>query len=102
MQFNDKTLTISISGFGKGVLKELENIRPTNVSFSLFLAIAAKHYIDTYREHVDIEGDLPSINSNISAWKSKLKNMSSKEFIRLQQRHAQLGNLIKSKARFRI
>jgi len=102
MQFNDKTLTISISGFGKGVLKELDKVRPKNVSFSMFLAIAAKHYIDTYREPVDIEGDLPSINSNISSWKSKLKNMSPKEFIKLQQRHAQLGNLIKTRARLRI
>ena len=84
MQFNDKTLTISISGFGKGVLKELDKIRPKNVSFSMFLAVAAKHYIDTYREPVDIEGDMPSINSNISSWKSKLKNMSSKEFIRFK------------------
>ena len=91
-----------MSGFGKSVLQELEKIRPKNVSYSMFLAIAAKHYIDTYREPVDIEGDLPSINSNISTWKSKLKNMSPEEFIKLQQRHAQLGNLIKSRARLRI
>lgn len=102
MQFNDKTLTISTGGFGKGVLIELEKVRPRNVSFSMFLAVAVKHFLDTYKEPVDIEGDLPSMNSNISAWKSKIKNMPSEEFIKLQQRHAQLGNLIKSKARLRI
>jgi len=102
MQFNGNTLTLSMSGFGKSVLQELEKIRPKNVSYSMFLAIATKHYIDTYREPIDIEGDLPSINSNISTWKSKLKNMSPEEFIKLQQRHTQLGNLIKSRARLRI
>ena len=97
-----KIKCISVGVFAKDVFAELEKIRPNHTSFSMFLAIAAKHYVDTYREPVDIEGDLPSINSNISSWKSKLKNMSSKEFIKLQQRHAQLGNLIKTRARLRI
>ena len=102
MQFNDKTLTISISGFGKGVLKELENIRPTNVSFSLFLAIAAKHYIDTHNEPIDIYGEVPNYYSNIESWKIEIKKLSPEQFIKLQQRHAQLGHLIKNEVRKKI
>ena len=39
---------ISVGVFAKDVFAEFENIRPANVSFSMFLAIAAKHYVDTH------------------------------------------------------
>ena len=102
MQFNDKTLTISISGFGKGVLKELDKVRPKNVSFSMFLAIAAKHYIDTHYEPIDIVGEVPNFYSDIETWKSEIKNMSPTEFMKLQQRHIQLSNIIKKEVRKKI
>ena len=73
----------------------VDKIRPNGISFSLFLAIAAKHYIDTHNEPIDVYGEVPNYYSNIESWKSEIKNMSAEEFIRLQKRHVQLGNLIK-------
>ena len=93
---------ISVGVFAKNVFAEFENIRPANVSFSMFLAIAAKHYIDTHNEPVDVYGEIPNYYSNIESWKFEIKKMSPQQFIKLQQRHAQLGNIIKAEVRRKI
>ena len=97
-----KTKCISIGSFAKQVFTEFEKLRPANVSFSMFLAIAAKHYIDTYYEPIDIVGEVPNFYSDIESWKSEIKNMSSTEFIKLQQRHIQLSNIIKKEVKKKI
>ena len=93
---------ISVGVFAKDVFAEFENIRPANVSLSMILAIAAKHYIDTHNEPVDIYGEIPNYYSNIESWKSEIKKMSSEQFIKLQQRHTQIGNIIKNEVRKKI
>jgi len=93
---------ISVGVFAKNVFAEFENIRPANVSFSMFLAIAAKHYVDTHNEPVDVYGEIPNYYSNIESWKSEIKKMSSEQFIKLQQRHTQIGNIIKNEVRKKI
>ena len=90
-----KIKCISVGKFAKQVYDEFERIRPANISFSMFLAIAAKHYIDTYSGAIDIYGEVPNFYSDIESWKSEIKNMSSEQFIKLQQRLNQLDNLIK-------
>ena len=99
-----KTLlrTISVGMFARQVFTEFERIKPTNTSFSMFLAIAAKHYIDTHNEPIDVYGEVPNYYSNIDSWKFEIKKMSSEQFIKLQQRHTQLGNIIKSEVRRKI
>ena len=97
-----KIKCISVGSFAKQVFAEFEKLKPANVSFSMFLAIAAKHYIDTHYEPIDIVGEVPNFYSDIETWKSEIKNMSSEQFIKLQQRHTQLGNIIKKKVRQRI
>ena len=93
---------ISVGVFAKDVFSEFEKIRPNHTSFSMFLAIAAKHYIDTHNEPIDIYGEVPNYYSNIESWKIEIKKMSSEQFIKLQQRHAQLGYLIKNEVRKKI
>ena len=68
----------------------------------MFLAIAAKHYIDTHNESVDVYGEMPNYYSNIESWKIEIKKMSPEQFIKLQQRHSQLGHLIKNEVRKKI
>ena len=68
----------------------------------MFLAIAAKHYIDTHNEPIDIYGEVPNYYSNIESWKIEIKKMSPEQFIKLQQRHSQLGHLIKNEVRMKI
>ena len=94
MEFNEKIKCISIGKFAKQVFTELDKIRPNGISFSMFLAIAAKHYVDTHEQHIDIAGEVPEYFSHIENWKSEIKNMSVEEFVKLQKRHVQLGNLI--------
>ena len=93
---------ISVGVFAKDVFAELEKISPNHMSFSMFLAITAKHYIDTHNEPIDIYGEVPNYYSNIESWKIEIKKMSSEQFIKLQQRHAQLGHLIKNEVRMKI
>ena len=93
---------ISVGVFAKDVFAEFESIRPSNVSFSMFLAIAAKHYVDTHNEPVDVYGEIPNYYSNIESWKIEIKKMSPEQFIKLQQRHTQLGNIIKNEVRKKI
>ena len=99
-----KTLlrTISVGMFARQVFVEFEKIKPSNISFSMFLAIAAKHYIDTHNEPIDVYGEVPNYYSNIESWKIEIKKMSPEQFIKLQQRHAQLGHLIKNEVRKKI
>ena len=93
---------ISVGVFAKHVFEEFERLRPNHTSFSMFLAIAAKHYIDTHNEPIDIYGEVPNYYSNIESWKIEIKKMSPEQFIKLQQRHAQLGHLIKNEVRKKI
>ena len=93
---------ISVGKFARQVYSEFERIRPAHISFSMFLAIAAKHYIDTYSGTIDIYGEVPNFYSNIESWKSEIKNMSSEQFIKLQQRLNQLSNLTKAQVRNKI
>ena len=97
-----KIKCISVGNFARQVFAEFERLRPTNVSFSMFLAIAAKHYIDTHYEPIDIVGEVPNFYSDIETWKSEIKNMSPTEFIKLQQRHIQLSNIIKKEVKKKI
>ena len=98
-----KIKCISVGSFAKQVFEEFEKIRPVNISFSMFLAIAAKHYIDTHNEEpIDVYGEVPNFYSNIESWKSEIKNMSPAEFIKLQQRHTQLSNIIKKEVKKKI
>ena len=101
MQIN-KIICVSVGKYAKKVLTELEEIRPSNISFSMMLAIAAKHYIDTHNEPIDIYGEVPNYYSNIESWKIEIKKMSPEQFIKLQQRHAQLSHLIKNEVRKKI
>ena len=93
---------ISVGKFAKGVYAELDKVRPNGISFSMFLAITAKHYIDTHTEPIDIYGEVPNYYSNIESWKSEIKKMSAEAFIKLQQRHTQLGNIIKEEVNRKI
>jgi len=93
---------ISVGVFAKQVFAEFEKIRPANVSFSMFLAIAAKHYVDTQNEEIDVYGETPNYYSNIESWKSEIKKMSPEEFIKLQQRHSQISHIIKNEVRKKI
>jgi hypothetical protein len=97
-----KLRCISVGKFARQVFEEVEKVRPPNVSFSMFLAIAAKHYLDTYNEPVEICGEVPNFYADVGSWESEIKNMQSKDFIKLQQRHQLLGHLLKVQSRKRI
>ena len=81
---------------------EFENMRPSSISFSMFLANAAKHYLDTHNEPTDVYGEVPNFYSNFENWKTEIKNMTPEQFIKLQQRNTQLTNLIKQETRKKI
>ena len=101
MQLN-KIICISIGKYAKSVFTEFENMRPNNISFSMFLANAVRHYIDTHDEPTDIYGEVPNFYSNIENWKSEIKNMTPEQFVKLQQRNTQITNLIKQETRKKI
>ena len=64
--------------------------------------VTGGHYIETHNEPIDIYGEVPNFYSDIETWKSEIKNMSPTKFIKLQQRHTQIGNIIKTQVMKKI
>ena len=110
MKFNNTTVTISISQNAQRIFEELDKLRPNHLSMSLFLAVIADDYVRTHSNNskiVDFIGDdvkasLPIFYAPIKNWVESVRELSSEEFTKLQERHWQLGNLINSEAGSRI
>ena len=110
MKFNKTTVTISVSQNAQRIFEELEKMRPNHLSMSLFLAVIADDYVRTHGKNskiVDFIGDdvkssLPIFYAPIKNWVESVRELSSEEFTKLQERHLQLGNLINAEAGGRI
>ena len=110
MKFNKTTVTISVSQNAQRIFEDLEKIRPNHMSMSLFLAVIADDYVRTHGQNskiVDfIDNDnkcsLPIFYAPIKNWVTKVRGLSPEEFVKLQERHEQLGNLIQKEGEKRI
>ena len=110
MKFNKTTVTISIGQHAQKIFEELEKMRPNHMSMSLFLAVIAEDYVKVHGKNTQIvdflgndnNNSLPIFHAPIKNWSMKVRELSPEEFIKLQQRHVQLANLIQKEGEKRL
>lgn len=104
MQFKRSTVTISVGANAQKIFEELDKIRPSHMSMSLFIASIANEYVKGHGNNSnildfadkDVEASLPLFYAPIKKWEEKVRTMSDADFRKLQDRHDQLGNMIRS------
>ena len=110
MKFNKTTVTISIGQHAQRIFEDLDKIRPNHLSMSLFLAVIAEDYVKVHGKNTQIIDFLDNSNKNslpifyapIKNWVTKVRELSPDGFMKLQERHEQLGNLIQKEGEKRI
>ena len=88
MQFNRNTVTLSVSHQAAPIFESLNQIKPDNVSFSLFLAEVANDYVQKNRKS--------------ARWEKHVTSLDADDFKKLQRRLSQLGNLISKETERRL
>lgn len=88
----------------ESIFKEFESLRPENVSFSLFIAQAVTEFVKSKRKNDTIIQDetVPLFFSNIQQWIETVPKLEANDFKKLQQRHAQIGNIINKEVNKRL
>ena len=111
MKISSATKTISVGKNTIPIFEKLDKIIPNHISFSLMIAIACEEWI---KNHDNINGDLtqftsqtvstelPLFYADIIKWKNSIKKLSDTDFLKLQQRYSQLGNLINKEVSQRL
>ena len=111
MKFYSSTKTISVGTNAKPIFESLDKIRPNDISFSLMVAIAAEEYIKNHNNinssidsftSKDVSTSLPLFYADIQRWREKVKNLSSKDFKKLQLRLSQISTIIRKEVDQRI
>ena len=77
---------------------------------SLFLAVIAEDYVRSHGVNTKIADFIDNSNKNslpifyapIKNWATKVRELSPEDFMKLQERHEQLGNLIQKEGEKRI
>ena len=102
MKFDRTTDTISINKSTKEIFELANQKKPAHISISTWIAVMIEDYLNTHKDNSSIldfaeknvEASVPIFFAPISNWEQKVKSMTPEDFIRLQNRHNQLGNLI--------
>ena len=109
MKFNRTTVTFSVGQHAQRIFEDLDKIRPNHMSMSLFLAVVAEDYVRSHGINTKIadfldnnKNSMPMFYAPIKNWNMKVRELSPEEFIKLQQRHVQLANLIQKESEKRL
>ena len=110
MQFN-KTTTISIGRNTKPIFESLEKIRPAHMSFSLMLALAVEEYVQNHDgknskitefDSNAISTKFPLVMATVDKWNVCVESLSNDEILKLQDRVAQITNLVRREVSKRV
>ena len=109
MKFNRTTVTFSVGQHAQKIFEDLDKIRPNHLSMSLFLAVVAEDYVRSHGINTKIadfldnnKNSMPMFYSPIKNWTAKVRELSPEDFMKLQDRHVQLGNLIRKEGERRL
>ena len=109
MKFNRTTVTFSVGQHAQKIFEDLDKIRPNHMSMSLFLAVIAEDYVKVHGKNTQIvdfldnnKNSLPIFYAPIKNWVTKVRGLSPEEFVKLQERHEQLSNLIQKEGEKRL
>ena len=102
MKFKSTTVTISVGQQARRIFEVLDKMRPNHLSMSLFLAVVAEDYVRNHGLNTKMVDFIDNTNKNsmpmffapIKNWTMKVRELSPEDFMKLQERHVQLGNLI--------
>lgn len=101
MNISSYTKTISVSSIAKPILQELDRVRPNNISFSAMLAIAAKEYVNNHKKDIsnltNFMDSSPTFFSDVESWKKYIEKSPTSELKKIQNRHLQIGNIIRKR-----
>ena len=99
MNISSYTKTISVSSEAKPILQELDKVRPNNISFSAMLAIAAKEYVENHKSEIlnltNFMDSSPTFFSDVECWKKYIEKSTTADLKKIQNRHLQIGNIIR-------
>ena len=91
MQFR-KTTTISIGSKTKPIFEKLEQLRPSHMSFSLFLAVVIEEYVGKNKKVTNSK--YPRVMDRIEAWSECISSLTNDELITITGRIQQLSNKV--------
>tara|TARA_R110002020_G_scaffold11474_3_gene43160 strand:+ start:2669 stop:3004 length:336 start_codon:yes stop_codon:yes gene_type:complete len=103
MKLSSTTKTISVGKTARQIFEDLDKIRPNYISFSLQIALACEEYVKNHSKKngnitdftsSEVVSSLPIFFAEMSTWKTSIEKMSDEDFVKLQQRYSQIGNLI--------
>ena len=108
--FKATTVTISVGQHARRIFEDLDKMRPNHLSMSLFLAVVAEDYVHNHglnTKMVDFidntnKSSMPMFYAPIKNWSTKVRELSPEDFMKLQDRHVQLGNLIRKEGERRL
>ena len=109
MKFKSTTVTISVGQNARRIFEDLDKMRPNHLSMSLFLAVVAEDYVRSHGINTKIadfldnnKNSMPMFYAPIKNWNMKVRELSPEDFVKLQDRHVQLGNLIRKEGEKRL
>ena len=110
MKFNSTTVTISVGQHARRIFEDLDKMRPNHLSMSLFLAVVAEDYVRNHGLNTKMldfidntdKSSMPMFYAPIKNWTMKVRELSPEDFMKLQERHVQLGNLIRKEGEKRL
>ena len=101
MKISSYTKTISVSNNSKPALEALEEVRPKDISFSAMLALAAREYVENHKSEIlnltNFMDSSPTFFADINEWKKFVEKSPISELKKIQNRHMQVGNIIRKR-----
>tara|TARA_R110002020_G_scaffold114772_1_gene264070 strand:- start:2471 stop:2773 length:303 start_codon:yes stop_codon:yes gene_type:complete len=88
------------------IFELMNKIRPTDISFSRMLAVAAQEYVSNHKKDNakisdfisnDISGNVPDFFCNIEDWKKLIEKIPPSELKKIQVRHRQIDTIIRKR-----
>ena len=99
MKFS-KITAISISMDSKPVYESFEKLKPTDMSFSLFLSLAVEEYVMNHKSITNAK--YPRIMARIGIWNDCIGDLTTGDLIRINNRVAKLTNKLRKELNKRI
>ena len=87
-------VSISITPDSKKIFEEFSKIRPDGTTFSKAIRVLVEEYLRNKSNPILKTNRAINLFSNIDEWKKLIYDIDVEDFVKLQKKHAQVGNLI--------
>ena len=87
-------VSISITPDSKKIFEEFSKIRPDGTTFSKAIRVLVEEYLRNKSNPILKTNRAINLFSNIDEWKKLINDIDVEDFVKLQKKHAQVGNLI--------